>query len=102
MYKEKSAASKIKSSTENLITLIYESFILELFILVLALCSYCADKITCNKNHLWKQIVTVTYTLEKTLFAVATFEGLGLASFQTELKKLVVSLLWISRDDNAK
>ena len=86
MYKEKSAASKIKSSTENLTTVIYEIFILELFILVLALSSYCGDKITCNKNHLWKQIVTVTYTL----FAVATFEGLGLPSFQTELKKLAV------------
>ena len=38
--KERSGASKIKSSTENSASMIYKSFILELFILVLTLQSY--------------------------------------------------------------
>ena len=45
--KEKGGASKIKSGTKNLQNLpsmIYESVILELFILVLVLYSYCGDK----------------------------------------------------------
>ena len=32
--------------------------------------------ITWNKKHLLKQLATITYTLEKRFFAVATFEGL--------------------------
>ena len=44
IYKEKSGASKTKSSTENLRTMLYESFILEFFICVLEMCSYCGDK----------------------------------------------------------
>ena len=31
---------------------------------------------TWNKEHLSKQVVTITYALEKRLCAVATFEGL--------------------------
>ena len=38
--KERSGASKIKSSTENSASMIYKSFILELFILALTLQSY--------------------------------------------------------------
>ena len=44
----------------------------------------CLPVITWNKNHLSKQLVTITHTLEIKLFAVATFEGLGGVSFQTE------------------
>ena len=47
MLKEKSGASKIKSSTENLTIMIYQSFILELyfelFISRLAFQFYCGD-----------------------------------------------------------
>ena len=42
-FKEK-IYSSIKSTTKNLTSMIYESFILELFILMLALSSYCGDK----------------------------------------------------------
>ena len=45
--KEKGGPSKIKSGTknlQNLTSMIYESVILELSILVLALYSYCGDK----------------------------------------------------------
>ena len=42
-FKEKSGSS-IKSTTENVTSMIYESFILELFILVLVLSSYCGGK----------------------------------------------------------
>ena len=31
---------------------------------------------TCNKKHLPKQVVLIAYTMEKTFFAIATFEGL--------------------------
>ena len=37
-----------------------------------------------NKKHLWKQFVQITYTLDKTFFTVAAFEGLSVASFQTK------------------
>ena len=36
------------------------------------------------KKYPLKQVVRITYTLEKMFFAVATFEGLGVVSFQTE------------------
>ena len=39
---------------------------------------------TWNKKHLSKQVVITTYTLEKKIFAVATFEGWGVVSFKTE------------------
>ena len=44
IYEEKSGASKIKSSAENVTSMIYEFFILELLILTLDLYSYCGDK----------------------------------------------------------
>ena len=44
IYEEKSGASKIKSSAENVTSMIYEFFILELLILALDLQSYCGDK----------------------------------------------------------
>ena len=44
IHKENSAVSKIRSSTENLLSMMYESYILELFILVLRLYSHCGDK----------------------------------------------------------
>ena len=34
-----------------------------------------------NKNYLSKQVVAITYTLDKMFFEVATFEGLGVISF---------------------
>ena len=37
-----------------------------------------------NQNHLLKQVVTITYTLEKEIFAAATFEGLGVLSMKIE------------------
>ena len=42
--------------------------------------------ITLNKKHLLKQVVTITYITEKKFFTVATFEGLGIVSFQTVKK----------------
>ena len=39
--------------------------------------------ITWNKEHLLKQVVPVTHTLEKK-FSVATFEGLWVAFFHIE------------------
>ena len=45
-----------------------------------------------NKKHLSKQVVPITDKLEKRLFAVATFEGLWVLSFQTEYKTCKV--LW--------
>ena len=36
----------------------------------------CLPVVTWNKKHSWKQIATITYTLEKKLFGIATFEGL--------------------------
>ena len=45
IYKEESGVSKIKSSREDLTSMIYESFLLELSILVLALYPYCKDEI---------------------------------------------------------
>ena len=44
----------------------------------------CLPHIKSNKKKLSKQAVTTTYTLEKKFLAVATFEGLGVVSFQTE------------------
>ena len=37
-----------------------------------------------NKKHSSKQVVPITYTLEKSFFATATFEGLYIVTFQTE------------------
>ena len=92
---------KLKISTENLRSVIYESFILELFILVSALRSYCGDKkqspdffqITCFKERKDMMVEenlkifqlsdkiksiygTITCTLEKNFFAIVNFEGL--------------------------
>ena len=39
---------------------------------------------TQKEKHLLKQVVTVTCTLRKNFFAVATFEGFRVVSFQTE------------------
>ena len=44
----------------------------------------CFPVIIWNKNHLSKEVVTITYTLEKKFFAVATFEGSRVVPFQTE------------------
>ena len=52
---------------------------------------------------MFRQVVTVTYTLEKKFFTVVTFEGF----FSDKVTKLVIlvvylvcmSLLWISRED---
>ena len=41
-----------------------------------------------NKSHLSKQVVIITYTLKKNCFAIATFEGLGVISFQPESKNV--------------
>ena len=51
-----------------------------------------------NKKHLSKQVVKINYTLEKMNFAVATFEGLGVVSFQTEY----MTLRWTSREEKTK
>ena len=38
--------------------------------------------ITWNKKHFWKEVVPITYTLEKRgFFAAATFKGLWIVSF---------------------
>ena len=44
----------------------------------------CLPVATWIKKHISKQILTVTYTLEKTFFAVPTFEGLWVVSLQIE------------------
>ena len=36
----------------------------------------CLSVITRKKNHSSKQAISITYTLEKKVFAAATFEGL--------------------------
>ena len=41
----------------------------------------CLPFITLNKKYLSKQVVPITYTLERTFFAVATLEGLRVVSF---------------------
>ena len=51
-----------------------------------------------NKKYLSKQVVKINYTLEKMNFAVATFEGLGVVSFQTEY----MTLRWTSREEKTK
>ena len=51
-----------------------------------------------NKKHLSKQVVKINYTLDKMNFAVATFEGLGVVSFQTEY----MTLRWTSREEKTK
>ena len=51
-----------------------------------------------NKKHLSKQVVKINYTLDKMNFAVATFEGLGVVSFQTES----MTLRWTSREEKTK
>ena len=40
------------------------------------------------KNIYRMQVITIAYTLEKRFFAVATFEGLWVVSFQVEWKNL--------------
>ena len=37
-----------------------------------------------NEKHLLKQVITITYILEKIFFVFATFQGLGIVSLQTE------------------
>ena len=37
-----------------------------------------------EQKHLLKEVVPITYTLEKRLFAAATFKGLWVISFQTK------------------
>ena len=44
----------------------------------------CLPVITWNKKCSWTQAATITFILEKKFFAFATFEGLGVLSFQTE------------------
>ena len=44
----------------------------------------CLPVITCNRKHTSKQIASVKYTLEKSFFAAATFEGLWVVSVWTE------------------
>ena len=44
----------------------------------------CLPVTTWNTKHLSKQVVKITYTMEKTFSAVDTFKGLGAISFQTE------------------
>ena len=39
---------------------------------------------TLNKKHLSKQVVPITYTLEKNVFAAATFKSMQVISFQAE------------------
>ena len=56
IYKEKSGTSKIKSSTENLASMIYESFILQLLILVVTLYSCWGDTNTSFKLLISKSI----------------------------------------------
>ena len=52
----------------------------------------CLSVITWNKKHLLKQVVPITFTLGKTIFAVAAFECLWVVYFQTEWKSC--SVLW--------
>ena len=42
--------------------------------------------ITWNKKHSSKRVLPITYTLEKMVFAAATFKGLWVVSFQTNEK----------------
>ena len=42
-----------------------------------------------NKKHSSKQVVPITYTLEKKFFAAATFEGLVSSFFSDIVKKLI-------------
>ena len=50
----------------------------------------CLLVITKNKKHSSKQVVPITYTLEKRVFAVATFQSLWVVCFQTKWKICVV------------
>ena len=109
--------------SHRITSMIHQSFILELFILVLPLQSIWKIKyrllsnqlfqresehggwrdirasvsfykkqylsvMRWNKSHLSKQVVTITYTLKKNCFAIATFEGLAVISFQPESKNV--------------
>ena len=123
--KEKRGASKIKSSTENLTRVVYKSFILELFILILALYSYCGDKkikYGLLSNHLfqraqkhsnWRDLRVSINFYKKTMPSTDWRKGflqlllLKFKSFSDKVKKLVVylaciTLLWISREDKTK
>ena len=62
-YKEKSGASRIKSSTENLTSMVYESFILELYfgtfyfgISTALLFSGQKNKTRIPSNHLFQRV----------------------------------------------
>ena len=44
----------------------------------------CLLFITKNKKYSSTQVIPITYTLEKRVFAVATFQGLWLVSFRTK------------------
>ena len=48
-----------------------------------------------NKTHSSKQVVPITYTMEKKVFAAATFKGLWFVSFQT--KQETRGILWSVR-----
>ena len=58
----------------------------------------CLPVSTWNKKYLWKQIVIITYTLEKKLFAVATFEGLLVVSFKSKTNCSILGLFDSSLD----
>ena len=40
--------------------------------------------ITWNKKHSSKQVASITYTLERTVFAAAAFEGLSVVSIRRD------------------
>ena len=44
----------------------------------------CLPVITWNKKHLLKQVVAITYTLQKKFFTITALEGLKVVDFQTE------------------
>ena len=48
----------------------------------------CLPVIIENIKHKSKQVIPVTYTLGKKVFAAAIFQGLRVATFQTEDKNL--------------
>ena len=49
-----------------------------------------------NKKHSLKQLVRITYTLEKRVFAAAIFQGMWLVSFQTKWKAVWYTFLCLS------
>ena len=57
--------------------------------------NFCLPVITWNQKYLSKQVVPITYTLEKLFFAVFNFEASSNVSFQSEWK--TCSVLWFVR-----